>query len=204
MSPALSPPQVEAQELAAKKGKEKRKKAKDKQARHKYGYAQEAALANGMQGVDATAAVADDSGMTALQRSRSSSPSKAQHRQQQQQQHQPPGSTQPASNHQQQQQGGTGGTTISLSDPAASFVLVATQEFLRVYPITHAVAGDRTTAKKVQLQGVLQFASAFVAGGAPALVCLLELEGEVHLQVRVNASRVVGTHTHSHAGTTPG
>jgi hypothetical protein len=34
------------------------------------------------------------------------------------------------------------------------------------------------------MQGTLQFASAFVACGAPALACLLDMEGEIHLQVR--------------------
>jgi hypothetical protein len=138
-----------------------------------------------------------------LQRSRSTSPSKVQ--QQQQQQHLPDGAAaaadgmaeqQAASPRQQQQQqqvpaqatrsstaAAGGSTPISLSDPAAAFVLVATQEFLRLYAVGHVVGGDRTTLRKVALQGSLLFASAFVAGGAPALVCLLELDGEVHLQV---------------------
>ena len=78
----------------------------------------------------------------------------------------------------------TGGNQIVLSDPAAAFVLVATQEFVRVYSISHAVAADRTTLRKVVMQGTLQFASAFMACGSPALACLLEIDTEVHLQVR--------------------
>lgn len=77
----------------------------------------------------------------------------------------------------------TAGNQIVLSDPSAAFVLVATQEFVRVYSITHAVSGDRTTMRKVAMQGPLRFASAFMACGSPALACLLEVEGEVHLQV---------------------
>lgn len=78
----------------------------------------------------------------------------------------------------------TVGNQIVLSDPAAAYVLVATQEFVRVYSVGHAVAADRTTLRKVTVQGTLQFASAFVACGAPALACLLEMDGEIHLQVR--------------------
>lgn len=78
----------------------------------------------------------------------------------------------------------TTGNQIVLSDPAAAFALVATQEFVRVYSVGHAVAADRTTMRKVTVQGTLQFASAFMACGAPALACLLEVEGEIHLQVR--------------------
>ena len=69
------------------------------------------------------------------------------------------------------------------SDPAAAFVLVATQENIRIYTIANAVAADRTTAKKIAVQGSLQFASAFVACNTPALACLVDVEGEVHLQV---------------------
>lgn len=82
----------------------------------------------------------------------------------------------------------TAGNQIVLSDPTAAFVLVATQEFVRVYSIGHAVSADRTTMRKVAMQGTLQFASAFVACGAPALACLLEMEGEIHLQVRADSS----------------
>jgi hypothetical protein len=78
----------------------------------------------------------------------------------------------------------TAGNQIVLSDPTAALVLVATQEFVRVYSVGHAVAADRTTMRKVAMQGTLQFASAFVACGAPALACLLDMEGEIHLQVR--------------------
>jgi len=77
----------------------------------------------------------------------------------------------------------TSGNQIVLSDPAAAFALVATQEFVRVYSIGHAVAADRTTMRKVAMQGSLQFASAVMACGAPALACLLDMEGEIHLQV---------------------
>lgn len=73
---------------------------------------------------------------------------------------------------------------IVLSEPLAEYVLVATQDYLRLYTVEHAVAADRTTCKRVSLPGVLQFASSFAAQGAPALVCLLQLEGEVHLQVK--------------------
>lgn len=85
---------------------------------------------------------------------------------------------------QQQGRSSTASNQIVLSDPAAAFVLVATQEFVRVYSITHAVSADRTTLRKVATQGNLQFASAFMACGSPALACLLELDGEIHLQVR--------------------
>jgi hypothetical protein len=85
---------------------------------------------------------------------------------------------------QQRGRNSTAGNQIVLSDPAAAFLLVATQEFVRVYSVGHAVAADRTTMRKVAVQGTLQFASAFMACGAPALACLLEIEGEVHLQVR--------------------
>ena len=78
----------------------------------------------------------------------------------------------------------TASNQIVLSDPTAAFVLVATQEFVRVYSVGHAVAADRTTMRKLAMQGTLQFASAFVACGAPALACLLDMEGEIHLQVR--------------------
>jgi hypothetical protein len=53
-----------------------------------------------------------------------------------------------------------------------------------LYPISRAITGDRTAAKRVELHGRLQFASSFAANGAPALVCLIELEHEVHMQVR--------------------
>jgi hypothetical protein len=79
----------------------------------------------------------------------------------------------------------TAGRQIVLSDPAAAFVLVATQEYVRVYSVGHAVAADRTTMRKVTMHGTLQFASAFMACGAPALACLLEMDGEIHLQVCV-------------------
>jgi hypothetical protein len=85
---------------------------------------------------------------------------------------------------QQQGHSSTASNQIVLSDPAAAFVLVATQEFVRVYSVCHAVSGDRTTMRKVAMQGNLQFASAFMACGSPALACLLELDGEIHLQVR--------------------
>lgn len=97
---------------------------------------------------------------------------------------------QPSPQQQQQQHGrssATGGNQIVLSDPAAAFVLVATQDFVRVYSVGHAVAADRTTMRKVVMQGSLQFASAFMACGAPALACLLDMDGEVHLQVGVRA-----------------
>lgn len=77
------------------------------------------------------------------------------------------------------------GRQIVLSDPAAAFVLVATQEYVRVYSVGHAVAADRTTMRKVTMNGRLQFASAFMACGAPALACLLDVDGEIHLQVGV-------------------
>lgn len=93
----------------------------------------------------------------------------------------------PAGDEQQEQQqrgrSSTASNQIVLSDPAAAFVLVATQEFVRVYSVTHAVNADRTTMRKVAMQGTLQFASAFMACGSPALACLLELDGEIHLQV---------------------
>lgn len=73
--------------------------------------------------------------------------------------------------------------TAGLSDPAAAFALVATQEYVRVYPIGNAVAADRTTVRKIAVQGTLQFASAFTACDTPALACLVDVEGEVHLQV---------------------
>ncbi|KAF6257112.1 hypothetical protein COO60DRAFT_1640212 [Scenedesmus sp. NREL 46B-D3] len=72
---------------------------------------------------------------------------------------------------------------IVLSEPMAAYVLTATRDYLRLYPISRAIAGDRTVAKRVQLHGRLQFASSFAANGAPALVCLIELEQEVHMQV---------------------
>lgn len=72
---------------------------------------------------------------------------------------------------------------IVLSEPLAEYVLVTTQNYLRLYTVAHVVAADRTTCKRVSLPGVLQFASSFAAQGAPSLVCLLQLEGEVHLQV---------------------
>lgn len=78
--------------------------------------------------------------------------------------------------------------TSGLSDPAAAFVLVATQEYVRVYPIGNAVAADRSTVRKIAIQGTLQFASAFTACDTPALSCLLDVEGEVHLQVGVGLS----------------
>jgi hypothetical protein len=95
-------------------------------------------------------------------------------------------STQHTSVDESQQRGrsSTTGNQIVLSDPAAAFALVATQEFVRVYSVGHAVTADRATVRKVTVQGTLQFASAFMACGAPALACLLEMEGEVHLQVR--------------------
>jgi hypothetical protein len=60
---------------------------------------------------------------------------------------------------------------------------VATREFLRLYTIQHAVVADRTVAKRVPLPGPLQFATSFAVEGAPALVCIVEQEGESHLQV---------------------
>ncbi|KAF8064591.1 hypothetical protein HT031_003392 [Scenedesmus sp. PABB004] len=79
--------------------------------------------------------------------------------------------------------GGGGGAPLVLSEPLACYVLVATRQFLRLYKASHAVAGDRTTARRVTLPGPLAFASAFSAAGAPALACLLDLGGEAHLQV---------------------
>jgi hypothetical protein len=72
-----------------------------------------------------------------------------------------------------------------LSEPLAAYVLTATRDYLRLYPISRAITGDRTVAKRVELHGRLQFASSFAANGAPALVCLIELEQEVHMQVRM-------------------
>ncbi len=77
----------------------------------------------------------------------------------------------------------TGGAPIALADPEAAFALVATREFLRLYTISHLASADRTTAKRVTLAGPLHFASAFVASGAPALVCLLSVGGDTQLQV---------------------
>jgi hypothetical protein len=51
----------------------------------------------------------------------------------------------------------------------------------------------------VELHGRLQFASSFAANGAPALVCLIELEQEVHMQVRdgsLDHSAVVPVQSH--------
>lgn len=72
---------------------------------------------------------------------------------------------------------------IVLSEPMAGYVLIATRYYLRLYPIARVIAGERTTSKRVTLQGALQFASTFAASGAPALVCLVEQDGEVHMQV---------------------
>jgi hypothetical protein len=71
-----------------------------------------------------------------------------------------------------------------LDDPQAAYVLVATCEYLRLYPISHVVAGDRTVAKRVHLEGPLLFASCFTAAGGPALAALVGQGGEVALQVR--------------------
>jgi hypothetical protein len=74
---------------------------------------------------------------------------------------------------------------IVLSEPLAAYVLTATRDYLRLYPISRAITGDRTVAKRVELHGRLKFASSFAANGAPALVCLIELEQEVHMQVNM-------------------
>jgi hypothetical protein len=70
-----------------------------------------------------------------------------------------------------------------LDDPQAAYVLVATCEYIRLYPISHVVAGDRTVAKRVHLPGPLLFASCFTAAGGPALAALVGQGGEVALQV---------------------
>eukprot|EP00877_Chromochloris_zofingiensis_P001873 jgi/Chrzof1/11687/Cz06g05130.t1 len=75
------------------------------------------------------------------------------------------------------------GAPISLQETEAAYALVATNEYLRLYSIQHAVSADRTTMKRVPLSGALQFASAFAANGAPALACILDVGGEPHLQV---------------------
>lgn len=80
------------------------------------------------------------------------------------------------------------GAPISLQETEAAYALVATNEYLRLYSIQHAVSADRTTMKRVPLSGALQFASAFAANGAPALACILDVGGEPHLQVGVRGS----------------
>eukprot|EP00879_Flechtneria_rotunda_P011333 GHRR01011838.1.p1 GENE.GHRR01011838.1~~GHRR01011838.1.p1 ORF type:complete len:1352 (+),score=605.93 GHRR01011838.1:400-4455(+) len=78
----------------------------------------------------------------------------------------------------------TPATLISLSgEPTAAYVLTASATHIRLYPASHAVVADRTTCRKVELPGRLVFVNSFAAGGAPALACLLEQEGEMHLQV---------------------
>jgi hypothetical protein len=55
--------------------------------------------------------------------------------------------------------------------------LVATEKYLRLYPVASATRGARGAARRVELPGPLRFAGAFAAGGAPALACLLRREG---------------------------
>ncbi|GBF90963.1 hypothetical protein Rsub_03818 [Raphidocelis subcapitata] len=85
-----------------------------------------------------------------------------------------PRPTSPAQGQGQQQQKGGG---LVLEDPEASYVLVATENYLRLYPAASAACGERGAARRVELPGPLRFASAFAAGGAPALACLLRRPG---------------------------
>lgn len=80
--------------------------------------------------------------------------------------------------------GAGGPPSIVIEDPEAAYLVVATEAYLRLYEAAAAVRGARGAARKVALPGRLRFASAFAAGGAPALVCLMDMGGKDHIQVR--------------------